>query len=107
MKLVIGTSSSLYTYQKRTNGMMTGEHVSGRRCPVCGGTLEPGEATIPYVLSDQSVVIIKNVPAEICGDCREAFTSGKVTDQIVSRVRQLRTLHSEVSVISYSEYEAV
>jgi YgiT-type zinc finger domain-containing protein len=84
---------------------MTGEHANGKRCPVCGGTLEPGEATIPYVLRDQSVVVIKNVPAEICGDCHEAFTSGRVTDQIVSMVQQLKNLHSEVSVISYSEYE--
>jgi YgiT-type zinc finger domain-containing protein len=84
---------------------MTGEPVNGNRCPVCGGTLAPGEATIPYVLKDGSVVVIKHVPAHICGDCREAFTSGNVTDQIVAMVQQLKNLHSEVSVLSYSEYE--
>jgi YgiT-type zinc finger domain-containing protein len=86
---------------------MTGEHVNRKRCPVCGGSLEAGETTIPYVLRDASVVVIKNVPAEICGDCREAFTSGRVTDQIVLMVQQLKKLHSEVSVISYAEYQPV
>ena len=86
---------------------MTGEHVNHKHCPVCGGALEAGETTIPYVFRDESVVVIKNVPAEICGDCREAFTSGKVTDQIVLMVQQLKNLHSEVSVISYTEYEPV
>ena len=86
---------------------MIGEHASRKHCPVCGGTLEQGETTIPYVLKDNSVVVIKNVPAEICGDCHEAFTSGKVTDQIVLMVQQLKNLHSEVSVLSYAEYEAV
>jgi YgiT-type zinc finger domain-containing protein len=64
-----------------------------------------GEATIPYVMKDGSVVVIKNVPAEICGDCREPFTSGKVTDHLVMLVEQLKELHSEVSVISYREVE--
>jgi YgiT-type zinc finger domain-containing protein len=86
---------------------MTGEHVKDKRCPVCGGTLESGTTTIPYVFKDESVVVIKHVPAEICGDCHEAFTSSAVTDQIVSMVQQLKNLHSEVSVISYTEYEPV
>ena len=86
-------------------GKMTGEPEKNKRCPVCGGSLESGDATIPYVLRDNSVVVVKNVPAEICADCREAFTSGHVTDQLVAMVRQLKELHSEVSVISYREYE--
>lgn len=84
---------------------MTGKRVKDKRCPVCGGSLMDGEATIPYVLKDDTVVIVKNVPAEICGDCREAFTSGKVTDQLVAMVKQLKELRSEVSVVSYREYE--
>lgn len=47
-----------------------------------------------------------DVGAEICGDCSEAFTVGEVTDHLVAMVRQLKELHSEVSVISYREYAA-
>jgi YgiT-type zinc finger domain-containing protein len=70
-------------YQRVTGGKMIGEHAKHSRCPVCGGNLEAGEATIPYILKDGTVVVVKNVPAEICGDCREPFTSGKVTDHLV------------------------
>jgi YgiT-type zinc finger domain-containing protein len=84
---------------------MTGEHANSKPCPVCGGSLHTGEATIPYILDDDVVIVVKNVPAEICGDCREAFTSGEVTDRITGMLRQLKSLHSEVSVITYSEYE--
>jgi len=90
--------------QRMTGGKMTGKPVKGERCPVCGGHFEQGEATIPFVLKD-STVVVKNVPAEICGDCHETFTSGKVTDQLVVMVQQLKQLHSEVSVISFREYE--
>ena len=84
---------------------MIGKPVKDKRCPVCGGTLEQGEATIPYVLKEDTVVVVKNVPAEICSDCGETFTAGKVTDHLVAMIQQLKDLHSEVSVISYREYE--
>ena len=84
---------------------MIGEVVKPKRCPVCGGLLEKGEATIPYVLKDDTVIVVKHVPAEICRDCHESFTSGKVTDQIVTMLQQLKELHSEVSVVSYREVE--
>jgi YgiT-type zinc finger domain-containing protein len=86
---------------------MTGKLENHKRCPVCGGSLEQGEATIPYVLKDNTVIVVKNVPAEICGDCHEPFTEGKVTDQLVAMAQQLKELHSEVSVVTYREYTVV
>lgn len=85
---------------------MTGELVNSR-CPVCGGQLTSGEATIPYVLDGGTVVVIKNVPAEICRDCNEAFTTGFVTDQVTHILQQLKELDSEVSVVSYAEHQPV
>jgi YgiT-type zinc finger domain-containing protein len=86
--------------------MMTNAHAS-KICPLCGGALEAGEATIPYVLEGDSVVVVKHVPAEICTDCREAYTFGRVTDQIVSMLERLKGLHSEVSVLSYAQHQLV
>jgi len=83
---------------------MINVHAS-KTCPTCGGTLEAGEATIPYVLEGGSVVVVRNVPAEICGDCREAYTSGAVTDQIVFMLQRLKGLHSEVSVLAYAQQQ--
>lgn len=84
---------------------MTGKHANSRPCPVCRGSMSQGEATIPYILDNDVVIVVKNVPAEICGDCRETFTTGAVTDRITAMLKQLKSLHSEVSVIAYSEYE--
>ena len=84
---------------------MTGERASSKGCPVCGGAMHRGEATIPYVLRENVVVVVKNVPAEICDDCREAFTAGAVTDHVTALLRQLKSVPGEVSVVSYSEYE--
>ena len=81
---------------------MTGERENGNeRCPLCAGRLIPDQrATIPFVLED-TVIVIKDVPAEVCTSCHEPFLSGAVTDQVTERLRQLQTLAAEVSVISY------
>lgn len=73
-------------------------------CPTCGGYLQPGLATIPFILDNDVIIVIKNVPAEICGDCHEAFMVGKVTDQVLALLNQLRSLQSAVSVVTYSDY---
>lgn len=85
---------------------MTNAHAS-KQCPLCGGTLEAREATIPYVLEGDSVVVVKHVPAEVCTDCSEPYTSGLVTDQIVLMLQRLKGLHSEVSVLAYAQQQPV
>jgi YgiT-type zinc finger domain-containing protein len=82
---------------------MIGEHGNrAKRCPVCGGRLVPNQnAMIPFIL-ENSVVVIKSVPAEVCANCREPYTTGEVTDKIVELLQQLRSLKTEVSIFSYS-----
>jgi YgiT-type zinc finger domain-containing protein len=81
---------------------MTGAPANPNPCPLCGGRLKKGVATIPFVL-DNTVVLIKGVPAEICRSCHEPYTTGKVTNRLTSLLNQMRALQTEVSVIAYSK----
>ncbi len=81
---------------------MNGELENSGRCPQCGGLLHPGKATIPYVLDGDIIVVVKQVPAQVCEECGEAFTSGDTTDYILIMLRHLKSLSSEVSVVSYT-----
>lgn len=78
---------------------MTGRQDS-KRCPFCGGRLRDGRATVPFVLKN-SVVVVKDVPAEVCASCHEPLMTGRVTDELTYLLRQLHAAGSEVSVISY------
>jgi len=82
---------------------MTGEREkSNGRCPLGGGRLLPRQkATIPFVL-ENTVAVIKDVPAEVCASCHESYMTGEATDRMTTLLRQLRLLQTEVSVISYS-----
>lgn len=83
---------------------MIGKHENDKICPLCGGGLQKGVSTIPFMLSHGRVVVIKSVPAEICQDCHEPFTAGQATDRVLELVKQLKTLGSELSIVAYSEY---
>lgn len=85
---------------------MIGKHANPKRCPICGGALQRDLASIPYVLANNVVVVVKHTPVERCVECNECFTTGRATDQIVGMLRQLRQLNSEVSVIAYAENNA-
>jgi YgiT-type zinc finger domain-containing protein len=73
-------------------------------CPICGGRLESGIATIPFILDD-TIVVIKDVPAEICADCQEPYLAGHATNRVMALLNHLKVVHSELSVVSYSETE--
>jgi YgiT-type zinc finger domain-containing protein len=82
---------------------MIGKHDKNKsgRCPVCGGRLVPNQqAAIPFILDD-TVAVIKDVPASVCASCHEPYTSGAVTDRLVALLQHLASLRTEVSVVSY------
>ena len=81
---------------------MTGEHAKLNRCPLCGGRLKSGTATIPFLLST-GFVLINSVPAEIFQNCHEPYTIGAVTDNLFALLNQSRQVSAEVSIINYAE----
>jgi YgiT-type zinc finger domain-containing protein len=62
-------------------------------------------ATIPFVLG-KVVVVVKDVPAEVCRTCGEPYIAGAVTDRLLNLLERFAQLPIEVSVTSYSELMA-
>lgn len=80
---------------------MIGEPESDR-CYFCGGKLESKTTTIPFVVQG-SVIVIKNVPAEVCSQCTEPIMSSSTARKVDSLLKQVYRLHSEVLVVGYAE----
>jgi hypothetical protein len=75
-------------------------------CPLCGRHLHPistDVAIIPFILDRDVRCCDRGVPAEICNNCHEPFVSGKITDQVSALLQKLKSLLSEVAVVTYSE----
>ena len=76
------------------------EENDSRICPLCGGQLREGRATIPFIL-DSIIAVVKDVPAEICEECDESYMKGDVVDTIEELLQNLTNMGAEVLVIRY------
>ncbi len=75
------------------------------RCYFCGGRLATGVTTVPFVV-DSKVIIIKQVPAQICSQCGEAILSSEVAAAVDRLLKEVRQSRYEVSILAYPEAAA-
>ncbi len=72
------------------------------KCVICrNGESRPGLATVALHRRD-STVIIKGVPADVCGDCGEYYLSEEVTREILERANRAVEHGAEVEVLRYA-----
>jgi YgiT-type zinc finger domain-containing protein len=73
------------------------------KCPLCKGKMAKGKKTnLPYEFSGEKIIVVRNVPALVCGQCGEAF----VQINILRRVeRILDKAARDGLVMGFVEYE--
>lgn len=80
---------------------MIGEPES-ERCYFCGGKLKPSTTTLPFVVGSK-VIVIKNAPAEVCGQCNEPILKSEVAEVVDRLLKDVQRSGFEVSVVSYEQ----
>ena len=71
-------------------------------CLMCKGVLENKNTTFMIEL-DNCIIIIKNVPSQVCKHCGEVSYSNEVAKQIERLVNAVRNSITEITVINYTE----
>jgi hypothetical protein len=56
---------------------------------------------MPFVLG-KNVVVVKQVPAEVCDTCGESFLHAEATDVVSALLEKALASSAEVSVMTYS-----
>lgn len=79
---------------------MTGHVGAPKPCPLCGGQLFVDLATMPFVLG-KNVVVIKQVPAEVCDTCGESFLHAEATDVVTALLEKALASSAEVSLMTF------
>ena len=69
---------------------------------MCKGNLENKNTTFMVQL-DNCIIIIKNVPSQVCKQCGEVSYSDEVTKQLERLVNTVRNSITEITVINYTE----
>ena len=73
------------------------------RCDLCGGELKPGETTLELWRGEQ-LVVIRDLPADVCQQCHEAYLSAEVSEKLDHFMgsRQLHQAEHYLTVPLYS-----
>ena len=71
-------------------------------CFMCKGNLE--EKNVNYMVDlEETIIIIKGVPAKVCTQCGEQYFDDETTENIEKIVDQLKELATEVTIVNYKE----
>jgi YgiT-type zinc finger domain-containing protein len=68
-------------------------------CPLCGGLKKNGKTTFTATL-ETGVVVIKDVPAKVCGCCGEEWITDEAAREIEELVSDARKRRLQVEVLS-------
>lgn len=71
-------------------------------CFMCKGKLENKNTTFMTEL-DKCIVIVKNVPSQVCKQCGEVSYSNEVAKQLEKLVNSVKNAMTEITVINYTE----
>jgi YgiT-type zinc finger domain-containing protein len=68
------------------------------RCVICKqGETQPGHTTVTLE-RDRAVLVFRNVPAEVCADCGEAYVSEEITVQLLEEAEEAVQARVQVNV---------
>ena len=71
-------------------------------CFMCKGQLI--EKKLNYMVDlEDTIIIIKGVPAKVCTQCGEQYFDDKTSENIEKIVEQLKELSTEVTIVNYKE----
>ncbi len=71
------------------------------RCMLCrGGRTHPGKTTL-VLFRGPTTVIMKEVPAEVCGDCGEPVIAENVSERVLAVAEEAVARGAEVEILRF------
>lgn len=71
-------------------------------CPLCGGLKKTGTTTFTVDMED-TLVVIRNVPATLCSQCGNEWISDNVAENIENIVENAKKRHRVFEVTQYGK----
>ncbi|WAM31947.1 type II toxin-antitoxin system MqsA family antitoxin [Caldicellulosiruptor naganoensis] len=75
------------------------------KCPLCRTEMKEGKIKHIVDVGNQTV-IIKNVPALVCGQCGEAYLDDETALKLEKIVEELLKTKTEIIIANYSDIAA-
>lgn len=76
------------------------------KCPMCHGNMESGKTTFTSDLGF-GVVVVRQVPAQVCSLCGESWLSDATSEGLEGIVDDIRQKHSMVEVLNWQDVDSL
>ncbi len=72
------------------------------KCVICkNGTMNDGHVTVT-LQRDESIIVVKNVPALVCENCGEYTLNEDVAARVMQIAEESVSKHVEIEVLNYA-----
>ena len=68
-------------------------------CPLCGGSKTPGKTTYTVDLGF-GVIVVRNVPATVCSQCREEWIDADTARKLERLTEEARQKGHQVEIVA-------
>ncbi len=72
------------------------------RCVICKHVETHSGKTTVVLQRGETIVIIKEVPAELCNNCGEYYLDENITDQVLSMAEEAVKKNAEVEILRFA-----
>ena len=69
-------------------------------CPLCGGEKKTGVTTYSVDLRF-GVVVVRDVPAKVCGQCGEEWIEDRTAKELERIIKNARQTHCQLEVVTF------
>ncbi len=72
------------------------------KCVICRhGETNPGDVHVS-LQRGRTIIVVRDVPAEVCENCQEYFLSEEVTEQVLGQAEGAVARGAEIEVVGYA-----
>lgn len=72
------------------------------KCPICRqGEIAPGKTTVTLERGD-TVVVIRDVPAEVCGSCGEYYLEAGIAEKVLASADDAVKRGAVVEIVKFA-----
>ena len=71
------------------------------KCQICGGDLKPVVTDLPFKVRENSIVIVKGLPARQCENCQEYLLEDSVMARVDALLEKIGTT-AELEVVRFA-----
>lgn len=72
------------------------------KCPICRqGEIAPGKTTVTLERGD-TVVVIRDVPADVCGTCGEYYLDARIAEKVLASADDAVKRGAVVEIVKFA-----